>query len=473
MSAYRLPYLRGAAVAVALLLGGFLGWVIIGGHRTILLLILAVGAVAAALAAPLGLVTQAFVFVSQAFPKAGRFVHSIPIDVGVVLSLIVLGRWGYLALTKVPFPHVRPAREFRSLMIAWLAWLAFEFLTGVVQHGSFGLLVVEGSALGAAPLAGYWIASLPEALLGRVLAISRVALIFIVCFVFLQALLHGHHTAISGLTVEAGNGLTGYQALYSRNNATNVGLKMVATYQNGNLLGAYLALAAPLVLLVRHVRWRIVLFAAVLLAALLTLSRGAWISTAASFFILAALSRTDRWPAYAIAVLGPLILLSSRFSARLGHSFTTLSGRTQMYAVLWSGMTDHITPAKLLHWIIGWGLAGGPHLVNGGILPTIDSSLGWTYICTGLVGVGLYASMIILVVRKACGNRLGCILSAGMLGTLVFEAIDGQLFYVPTAWNFWLFAGLALASARFVGAQVATAVNAAGASSRGESGANN
>lgn len=450
MPGYRAEYVRAVGAALALLVGVGLGWMIIGGHRTLTLLVLAVAGIAAALALPLSGLSQAFAFVTQAFPKAGRFVHGIPIDVGVVLSLIVLGRWGYLALTRGPLPSVRPAPRFRWLMLTWLAWLVFELLIGVVQHGSFGLLVVEGSALGAAPLAGYWIASLPAPQLRRVLTLSKVALIFVVLFVFLQALLHGHHTAISGLTVEAGNGLSGYQALYARNNATNVGLKMVATYQNGNLLGAYLALAAPLILLVHNRRWRFVLFAAVLFATLLTLSRGAWISTMASFFILAVLSRTDRWPAYTIAAAAPLVLLSTRFSKRLGHSFTTLSGRTQAYGLLWKAMTNHVTLAKALRWVVGWGLAGGPHVPYGGALPTIDSSFGWMYICTGAVGLAIYAAMVVFVFRSAVRNRLGCILVSGMLGTMVFEAIDGQLFYVPTAWNFWLIAGLALASARLL-----------------------
>jgi|GEM_PF-5222876 len=445
----RLASLRGGiAAGLAVLVGVFLGWLVIAGHRSLLLLAVGALSVVAALAVPLGAATQAFAFVTQAFPKAGRFEHGIPIDVGVVLSVLVLARWGYMALTRTAFAHVRPQGRFPSLMLAWLAWLGFEFLVGVIQHNHLGTMIVEGAALGAAPLTGYWIASLPDALALRVLRISRFALVFIICFVFVQALLHGHHTAISGLTVEAGNGQSGYEALYARNNATNVGLKMVATYQNGNLLGAYLALASPLVMLIENRRWRIIIFAAALFATLLTLSRGAWISTMASFFILAVLSRVDRWPAYVITVAAPLVLLSSRFSRRLGHSLSTLSGRTQQYHLLWVGMSSHISAGKLLHWIVGWGLAGGPHMPGGGVLTSLDSSLAWMYLCTGFVGMALYGLLIWMVAGSATGNRMGRILLAGMLGTMVFQSIDGQLFYVPTAWNFWLFAGLALASAR-------------------------
>jgi len=436
------------AGALALVLGAGLGWMVISGHSKDLLAVAGLLALVAILSVPLGVMTQAFVFVSQAFPKAGKFVHGIPLDLGVVLSLVVLAKWGLTALVSQKYAHVRPRGAYPALVLVWLVWMAYELLAGVLHGAHFTIMVVEGSALGSAPLVGYWIASLPEALARRVLGISRGALLFIVGFVFIQALLHGQHTAISGLTVEAG-GATGYQAIYGRNNATNVGLKMVATYQNGNLLGAYLALAAPLVMLIQDARWRVGAFGAVLLATILTLSRGAWFSVALSFLVLAVLSRKDRWAAYTLLAAAPLLELSSLVMGRLGHSFTTLSGRTAQYHVLWIALTHDLTIGKFLGWFVGWGLGGGPSMPGGGQLTNLDSSLAWLYVCSGLVGVALYVAMVWTAVRPALGNRVGCILAAGMCGALLFQMIDGQLFYVPTAWNFWLFVGLAVASTRF------------------------
>lgn len=438
----------GMAAGLALALGAGLGWIVISGHSKDLLAIAGLLGIIAIFSVPLGVMTQAFVFVSQAFPKAGKFLHGIPIDVGVVLSLLVLAKWGLTALVSPNYPHERPRGAYPGLLLAWVGWMAYEFLAGVLHGAHFSLMVIEGAALGSAPLVGYWIASLPDALARRVLGISRGTLLFITGFVFIQALLHGHHTAISGLTVEAG-GATGYQAIYGRNNATNVGLKMVATYQNGNLLGAYLALAAPLVMLIQNGRWRVGAFAAVLLATILTLSRGAWFSVAFAFFVLAVLSRKDRWGAYTLVAAVPLLGLSSVVMGRLGHSFMTLSGRTGQYHVLWITLTQDLTIGKFLGWFVGWGLGGGPPLPGGGQLTNFDSSIGWLYVCSGLVGLVLYFAMIWTAVGPALRNRVGCILVAGMCGALLFQMIDGQLFYVPTAWNFWLFAGLAVASTRF------------------------
>lgn len=443
MVSERLTSVRGLLVGVLALLGGtVLGWVVVSGHRHLLELVGGVLGLVAVLSIPLGFLTQAFAFVSQAFPKAGKLEHGIPIDVGVVLSVILLAKWGLTAVLQPDSLVRRSAGWLTTLLPIWLVWVAFAFLDGVIHHSRLSPLVVEGSALGAAPLVGYWFTQLPEGLARRALAIARVALIFIVCFVFVQKLLHGHHTAISGLTVEAG-GVSGYAAIYDRNNATNVGLKMVATYQNGNLLGAYLALASPLVMLIRSPRWRVLAFAGCLGAAILTLSRGTWFSVMAGFFFLAVLSREDRWPAFAIIGVSPIVALSTVFLKRLGHAFSTLSGRTPAYHALWIAMTHHLTVGGFASWIVGWGMGGGP----GGITSE-DSSLLWMFLCTGLIGLLLYGAMVWAVGQEALRTRVGRILFAGMLGTMVFELIDGQLFYVPTAWNFWMFAGLAVAFGR-------------------------
>lgn len=443
----RLPSIRAALMSLAaLFIGSAVGWLVISGHRKLLELFGALVGAVAVLSIPSAVMTQAFAFVSQAFPKAGKLEHGIPIDVGVVLSVLLLARWGITLLVNPSAAPRRAVGPFRTVLVLWLVWLLLELLVGEVHHASLSSIVVEGSALGAAPLMGYWMAMLPDRLASRILGISRVALLFVVCFVFLQALMHGHHTAISGITVEAG-GATGYAAIYSRNNATNVGLKMVATYQNGNLLGAYLALASPLVMLIGSVRLRVLAFAACLFATVLTLSRGAWFSVMAAFFVLAVISRKDRWPAYAIVCVVPVATLSTLVIHRLGHSFANLSGRTSQYHLLWSAMTQQLTAGGFLSWITGWGLGGGPTTPGGGQLISLDSSMLWMYISTGLVGLLLYGAMIWAVGRLAMTTRPGRILFAGMLGTIVFELIDGQLFYVPTAWNFWMFGGLAIAMA--------------------------
>lgn len=466
------PSARNALLAVAALaLGAILGLLVLhGGHA--LLALAAVAGLVAFLAIPLATITQWYVFVSQAFPKAGRYVHAIPVDLGVILSVFLLLRWALTAVLSRRYPHTLPRGPYLTLTWAWLVWMVAEFLMGIAHGARFGGMVVEGAALGAAPLVGLWIASLPDDLLDRVLMLSRVALLFVVCFAIVQGILHGHHTTISGLTAEAGGGATsGYANIYGRNNATAVGVKAVATYQNGNLLGGYLALAAPLILLIERRTWRLIGLGLTLTATALTLSRGAWISTAAALGAAGVFSRRDRWVLWGLIGAVPVALLSHSLIKRAGHSLSTLSGRTQQYQLLWRSMTHHFGWLTVVSWLTGWGLAGGPAVPGGGRLVSLDSSILWLFLCSGLVGVVLYFGMLGSAIDQGRQTRVGRLLIAGLLGTLLFQSIDGQLFYVPTAWNFWMFAGMAVAFARRAGiggAEAAGTASGTGAAAGGQ-----
>ncbi|MEN3748088.1 hypothetical protein TPR58_13005 [Sphingomonas sp. HF-S3] len=100
-------------------------------------------------------------------------------------------------------------------------------------------------------------------------------------------------------------------AIYSKNNRRGVLMKLVSTYNNGNLLGSCLIMMAPVYLFFEKSR---AFIAAFCLAIVLTLSRTAWFGLAAVFSLLILfgrirLTRPFIWLGVAAAVMVVIIAL--------------------------------------------------------------------------------------------------------------------------------------------------------------------
>ena len=100
--------------------------------------------------------------------------------------------------------------------------------------------------------------------------------------------------------------------ILSKNNLRSGGLmKLVSTYNNGNVFGACMVMLMPLYLYFEHRKiWR----ALFIVALILTLSRTAWFSMSAAFIMMALagqirLNRTGVWVSVAAAVCVLLVLL--------------------------------------------------------------------------------------------------------------------------------------------------------------------
>ncbi|MGB9588025.1 MAG: hypothetical protein ACPL7O_07585, partial [Armatimonadota bacterium] len=287
--------------------------------------------------------------------------------------------------------------------------------------------------------------------------------------------LFGHYkTMIPGITIAYSDAMVP-DAFDLKNNLTAVGLKVVSTFQNGNLLGNFLALTLPLPALLFHraIGIRKILYlcvlALVMSVLLLSLSRSAIVAGIVSLGILCLMLRraVGLWVILGmLVVIGGSLVYVFQLNERLLTLDLSLAGRTVMWQDL-AAIYEDLTPAYfILAAIFGLGMGatvGPPALA----CRQTESSLLVIGMKTGVIGILLWTvcffGIFICVLRwstkaRSLEGQVGCALVAGLLGASLQLAIDSVMMMPPTAMNLWLVAGLALVSARIAREQLSDEV---------------
>ncbi len=248
-----------------------------------------------------------------------------------------------------------------------------------------------------------------------------------------------------------------------KNNLTAVGLKVMSTFQNGNLFGTYLALLLPIPAALFHSArgWRkqfyLLLLGLAMANLLLSLSRGAIVAGMVSLGVLSLIlhrATALRIVALLLVAVGGVLVYALQLGERLLVFDPTLAGRIPMYQVL-ASVYDSLDPLSFCLAAtvgIGMGSSIGPAIDR---LQIVDSSLMAIAMKMGLVGLLSLGTFIYAVfgfawhrcrASQSLEGSIGCALAAGVVGASVQFAIDGVIMLPPTAMNFWMVAGLALAA---------------------------
>ncbi len=373
-------------------------------------------------------------FVNVALPKGGFYIHSVPVTWGYVLLGLTGTLTGIAVLLrrfKVNFPII--------IMVALLTGFSVYSLVTLAVLGhdpalSFGLLLSYYVSISIVPVFALLSTCylLKKGGLTPFLALLRSAFILVVAWGII------HFVAMNAFDTFVGVPYlttTGSQLDIATTRAVNRGsvLKMVSTYNNGNILGINLLLWFPLVLEGgRKLAKRFAVPSRALF--LLSLSRTVW----AGWIFSEVLTRT-----FGVRRLRSLILVF--FLAPLA------AGLVVYVATLWF--------ASPLEFIFDPGLGGRraqleqtvsllPQPFDGVreiVFASIVSNLGVVGLLFFVVTWGF---PLLLPVR----TRAARLAKVGLATYFFLMLSDGAFTLVPTQYTYWMVVGV-VCSARFTGAR--------------------
>ncbi|OZB98013.1 O-antigen ligase [Paenibacillus sp. XY044] len=275
--------------------------------------------------------------------------------------------------------------------------------------------------------------------------------------------LFGHYAIlIPGLTVNYSDYQEfGNQLFEMKMNVTAVGLKLVGTFQNGNLFGCVM-IVGVLILTGWFLsnaftsRKQRIIYALILLSSLfcvmMSLSRSALLGVALGLMALSLLYLPML--KYFIGVLAAIVVSVFAFGLqeRIFANDPTGAGRTFQYQDFFSHLA-HLSPMdKVLFLSMGKGIGYNPSPQAVGVFTNVESSLLNLILYSGLIGLAIYffpvvyGVMSLLKIRKEKTLvmkkkrdiiQLVSIISAliGMWGQM---AIDQLLNLPPTGFIYWI-----------------------------------
>jgi hypothetical protein len=398
-----------------------------------------------------------FLFFDISFPRAGiKVAGTYPVVVGNVLLLLasaarilVAGRRGSSALTPV-------ARRIQGALIALVMVLSACTAISVVEYG-LGPSLAIGVPLIMGALAGAWLLPLVSALNGPTR--ERLLRIFIgiaVGYALAQELLGRVNTVIPGLSVNWTDWhQLGSFVFISKDNSTAEGLKLVGSYQNGNLFGELFVLFLPFLFLKaisvrgRERVWWGVLTASGVACLVLTFSRGAVLCAVVSLAVaVVVLGRGRATFALMLSIGLPIVFAAGSVAERLTN-FNS-AGRNEVLSV-WFHEVGRL-PALLLGRMLVVGLGPGYDALRnatpagrlaGGMVPETQSGIVNILMFFGIVGLIAWFRPIVMTIRRVRKNMRSQasassrVRSAAWIGGLVGESvhmlIEQSIALPPTA----------------------------------------
>lgn len=411
------------------------------------------------------------VWASVTIPRAGTKVGELPVTLPIILYLLLLAFWMLRPLSGV---KLRVSSGDLHSDLASRSAVAFALI---------GLVAVTVGLMRGAPPAQAMVETV--ALIGfvpvfflirryirdqhtfqAIITVLSVSLV-VTCLYGIAQRAFGHYKVmVPGITMSYADALSP-DAFALRNNMTAVGLKVVSTFQNGNLFGNYLALLLPVpAALFHHARGSRktlhgVVLGLVLVTLLLTLSRGAIVAGMASLVTLGLLLRgalSLRILGLFLASAGGAVVYLIGVTERLFRFDPTLAGRTTIYDHL-AGIYTRLSPLTFVQAVFlgaGMGANVGRGLFSTGGTEGSLLIIGMKMGVPGVLALLAVVFGVFLCTWRWCRpsdsfeGRLGCALAAGLVGASVQLAIDSVMMMPPTSMNFWIVAGLALAACSIV-----------------------
>lgn len=411
------------------------------------------------------------ILASMTIPRAGTKFGDVPVTLPILLYLFLLG----LFLLR-PLSAARVTISSGDRYVDVVTWSAIAFMTlglvsitiGMMRGALATRMLVEGVALLGFVPAFFVIRShiRTPAAFATVISLIGISLAVTCVYGVCQRIFGHYRVMIPGITIAYSDALSP-DAFSLKNNVTAVGLKVVSTFQNGNLFGYYLALLLPIPATLYHrsrgARKHLhgLFLALVLISLLLTLSRGAIVSGVISLAVLGILLRgslTLRIVGLLLGGIGGLLVYVLGLGERLLRIDTTLGGRTSLYDQL-SVLYGRLHPLDLISAaFLGAGIGG---TINRGLfsIRRIEGSLVIVGMTMGLPGVIALVGVIVgvfLCAWRWCRPvdsfeaQMGCALAAGIVGSSAQLAIDSVMFLPPTSMNLWTVAALAIVACSIV-----------------------
>ena len=371
-------------------------------------------------------------FVNTAFPKGGFYLSAVPITWGYLL----LGLTGSLCVGTLLLERFKLDMPLLLSITLILGYTAYSVVTliflGYDANLSFGFLLSYCVSISVVPLFALLTTSylLKKVEVATFLGILKVALLIVVVwgivhFVAMNAL--GTFIGVPYVTT------TGAQLDISTTRSVNRGgvLKMVSTYNNGNILGVNLLLWFPVVLAGgRRLAKRFALPARLLF--LLSLSRTVWAGWIVSETLLRVFGLRKLTSLIVAFVLVPVA-----------------AGLVVAVATVWFD--------NPLAFIFDASLGGRRAQLDQaiGLLPQAFGGIReivYTSVATdfGVVGLLLFVVTWGFPLLLPVGTRVARLAKVGLITYFFLMLSDGAFVFIPTQYTYWMVAAV-VCSDRFLG----------------------
>lgn len=416
----------------------------------------------------------ATVFTSMTIPRSGSKIGEIPITLPLVLYAVLLLFWISRPLGSIKLPTTRGSIFERIATLSAVGLIAsgiIGLLNGLIHAENTGSTLVNSAAiLGFVPI--FFIVREvvnTKERLYKLCGIVILSITLVSIYGIVQKLFGHYRVMIPGLTVCYADAKMP-DVFENKCNVTAVGLKVVSTFQNGNLLGVFLSLVMPLCVALsaysngrRRISYML-LANLVMLDILLTLSRGSTIAALFSLCVLAWYIRPSKTPVYFLAGylwIGVAASIAMQLSERMLSYDPTGAGRISTYQALVDTYNSLPTMSFALTALFGAGMGAGVGFPADQITG-IESSLLMILLSLGIVGLFLFMMAMYGGVRYATGvrsreddqlNAIAFGLSAGVVGAIAQLAIDQAMMLPPTAMNLWIVLGLAVSAGSIIRSQ--------------------
>ncbi|MGI8381656.1 O-antigen ligase family protein [Priestia megaterium] len=407
-------------------------------------------------------IVLAYLFITILFPKAGVKLGGLPLTVSNIflcMSLFFCVIYVFAQRNK-RISHLHTDSFVRKYLIGSLLYFLSLTVLSVMEYDVQRTLIAFIPNILPIFSLFFIYFFVPEK--GNILRkIMIYASFFLVIYGTIQLIFGHYETIIPGLTVNYSDYAEG-NVFESKNNVTALGLKLVSTYQNGNLYGSALIFVSIFMfgcmLNTMKKRKKLLYFIMVTLSVInlvATLSRSALIGFVVGILVMGFLVRPVRKYIFLFTGIALIYIFASGYSERIFAHDATGAGRMPQYENLMHSIANMGFGEQVRFFLIGKGFGLSSEFHNGYFLTQVESSLMNFILYSGLIGLLVYSiplfyTFLRLVKWKKNKERkdknfiVAASLYAALIGMLGQAAIDQLLNLPPTGQNFWIILSILL-----------------------------
>lgn len=390
------------------------------------------------------------IFFNIWFPKAGIKLSEIPLTVGNVFLAITFFFW---TMKKVMNRRMKINKIGYILIILMLySFIKYLLIGGFVKNIGYIIPLVVYPLMF---IIAYDTIDTKEKL-QKVIKVICFGFFFICIYALLQYVFGIEKVCIPGLTVNLSD-YTTYGANWylqkNNNNSSEIGTKIISTFQNGNLYGVNALLIYPIVYgYLKKENKSFLMYVSLALFVIcvfLSLSRSCWLGII--LFMLFGIfleNEKNKNSLYrkAIIILMCLVLvgvsfkyfpsIAARFSSMDKSSIMSMSGRTE-------GLTEVLNNFSQYKYIFIWFIGSNGFIENVGLAYEMTPLA--LLVQVGIIGIVLFYGILYQVWKRM--NKKKWLQNAVKLSIFIWTivgCIEGAFWLPPTALNIFLILALGL-----------------------------
>lgn len=392
-----------------------------------------------------------YIFITILIPKAGLKIADLPFTLSNIALIIALfSSFIYVVLNKKKIRYKSTVSRFvLKYYLIMITFICLFLLISFMSHGIVSTLVTF--VPNYLPL--FLIAPMYFFLIKDFKSIKKALVyssVILVVYGTIQLTFGHYQTIIPGITVNYSDYLQG-NVFESKNNVTSVGLKLVSTYQNGNLYGSILIFISVFFVVnainnentKKQRLFYFLMFCLAIINEVASLSRSALIGFVMALIVLACFVGKFRKYLVVSLIAGISSIYLFNFDERIFSGDATGAGRTFMYQDYFQSILNMNWFETIKFLFMGEGIGFDWKYVGASTLYSVESGLLNLILYSGLTGLILYISpLVYLVIKlfliKKSISPIVIIVISSLIGMWFQFSIDQLMNLPPSAQNYWI-----------------------------------